>query len=205
MANTNAVKFGLSKAHYAVYDEAAATYGTPVPIPGAVSISISPEGSENTFYADNIAYFVSNANAGYSGDMEVAELPRQAYIDLLGQSEDSAGVLIEANEDVAKTFALLFEVSGNLREQRFVFYNCTLSRPSAEANTTEESITPTTDKLTIRMIPRPFDIDGEEKNVVKGSVTNEDATKDIYKGWYEEVHVPTNAAGDTQPDDAPSV
>ena len=186
----NAVKYGLSKAYYAVYDETAGTYAKPVPMPGAVNFTISPEGSESTFYADNVAYFVSNSNAGYSGDMEIALLEDQAYKDLLGQSEDAAGVLLEANEDIAKTFALLFEVSGNVNDQRFVFYNCTLSRPNSEANTKEETVTPTTDKLSIRMSPRKFTVNGEERNVVKGSVKNSAAGKAAYDAWYTDVHIP---------------
>ena len=63
----NKIKYGLSNVHYAKATIAAdnsATFGTPKPIKGAVSLSLSPEGDTNTFYADNIAYYVSAANNG---------------------------------------------------------------------------------------------------------------------------------------------
>ena len=46
MASTaNKVKFGLKNVHYAVLDETdgAASYGTPVAVPGAVNLNLSQQ------------------------------------------------------------------------------------------------------------------------------------------------------------------
>ena len=190
----NPVKFGLSKAYYAVYDESTKTYGTPVALPGAVSMTLTAEGDESTFYADNIAYFSQNVNAGYSGNLEVAEMPKQAFTDLLGQELDAHGVLVEGSEDKQKTFALLYEVEGNENNQRFAFYNCTLSRPDSSANTAKETIDPDTDTMKIRMIPRVIEWGSDTKNLVKASVTDATATKTQYDGWYTAVYMPTKAS-----------
>lgn len=190
----NSVKFGLSKAYYAVYNEAEGTYGTPVAMPGAKSMSISAEGDESSFYADNIVYYSTNTNAGYSGDFELAEAPESVYVDLLGQVKDANGVLLESTDDKQVTFALLYEVEGNVKNQRFVFYNCTLSRPDTEANTTEDTTEPDTDTLKVRMVSREVDYGTGKKNVVKGSVTDAEATKTIYDKWYDAVYMPTEAA-----------
>ena len=66
----NKVKYGLSNCYYAVYDETAGTYGTPVAMPGAVNLSLDQEGETNKFRADNIDYYVSISNNGYSGDLD---------------------------------------------------------------------------------------------------------------------------------------
>ena len=57
------VKFGISNVHYAILDGENNTYGTPVAIPGAVSLSLEPSGDTTPFYADNIQYFVAVANS----------------------------------------------------------------------------------------------------------------------------------------------
>lgn len=190
----NSVKFGLSKAYYAVYNEAEGTYGKPVAMPGAKSMSISAEGDESSFYADNIVYYSTNTNAGYSGDFELAEAPESVYVDLLGQVKDANGVLLESTDDKQVTFALLYEVEGNVKNQRFVFYNCTLSRPDTEANTTEDTTEPDTDTLKVRMVSREVGYGTGKKNVVKGSVTDAEATKAIYDKWYDNVYMPSGAA-----------
>ena len=194
MANEQAVQFGLSNVHYAIYDDTAGTYGTPKPLKGAVSLSISCEGDESTFYADNVAYYTTNSNAGYSGDLEIALLGDDARVDLLGYQKDAKGVLLESTDDVPHTFALLYEVQGNINTQRFVFYNCTLSRPETEANTKEDTVEPGTDTLEIRMISRNVEFGTDTLNLVKSSVKDVDATKTVYDAWYTTVYLPTKAS-----------
>lgn len=191
---TNAVKFGISKAYYAVYDEKEGTYGTPKPLPGAVSMSINREGDESSFYADNVVYYSMDTNSGYSGDFELAMAPESVYMDLLGQEKDDNGVLMESTDDLQTTFALLYEVSGNVNNQRFAFYNCTLSRPETEANTKQDTTDPDTDTLSIRMISREFEWGTGTKNTVKASVKDEEATKAIFDAWYTTVYTPTKAS-----------
>ena len=63
------VKFGISNVYYSVITETnnGITYATPVRLPGAVSFSADPEGESTPFYADNIVYYQSVSNQGYSG------------------------------------------------------------------------------------------------------------------------------------------
>ena len=195
MATTEqAVKFGLKNAYYALYDDTTGKYSTPKRLNGAVSLSISREGDESTFYADDIAYYSTNSNAGYSGEIEIATLKDEMRIDLLGQQTDANGVLLESTDDVPPTFALLYEVSGNINNQRFAFYNCTLSRPETEANTKEDTVEPDTDTLEIRMISRAFTYGTDTLNLVKGSVINTTETADTYNNWFTKVYEPTKAS-----------
>ena len=80
MANKkNKVKFNICNVHYAlitVGEEGTVSFGTPVPMPGAVSISMDPTGEPESFYADGIEYYVINNNQGYDGDLELALMVR---------------------------------------------------------------------------------------------------------------------------------
>ena len=68
----NKVKYNLKNTHYALltYDQNGnPVYGTPVAMPGSVSISLDASGEPENFYADGIAYYVINNNMGYEGDL----------------------------------------------------------------------------------------------------------------------------------------
>lgn len=102
---------GLCNVYYAVitgYDVLTKkyTYGTPIPIPGGVSVSFSASGDSNPFYADNIVYFDVKTNAGYEGDLEIALIPDSFRINVLGE-EEMDGMLVENSDAQGKEFALM--------------------------------------------------------------------------------------------------
>lgn len=71
----NKVKFNICNVHYAlitVNDDGEVTFGTPVAMPGAVSLSLEPNGEPSNFYADGYAYYTISNNMGYEGDLELA-------------------------------------------------------------------------------------------------------------------------------------
>ena len=93
MADTNKIKYGIKNVYYAVATIAAdnsATYGTPVALPGAVSLSLDPQGDTTPFYADNIIYYTSVANNGYEGDLELGNLFRQNLEEILATDRAKA-------------------------------------------------------------------------------------------------------------------
>ena len=194
MAETNRVLFGLSNVHYALWDEKSKKYGTPKAIKGAVSMSISREGDSSIFYADNVPYVSFQTNGGYSGDLNVAVVEDEVLIDLLGWEKDDHGMLIEDASAVAPTFALMYEVSSNTEPQRFVFYNCSVSRPENEANTKTDSTEPDTQTLNISMITRNFPYGSGTVDAVKGSITRSEENKTTYEGFMNEVLLPSMAA-----------
>lgn len=190
MADKNKVKFGLKNVHYAKITEGAGgaiTYGTPVAIPGAVNLSLSPEGETSNFAADdNAKYYNTSSNAGYSGDLEVAKFPDSFYTDIFGFTSDSqTGVIYEDAAVEPSKFALLFEFSGDANKTRHVMYYCTATRPAVSSGTTGDSKEPVTETSTITAAPLPADANGAQ--IVRGHCATGDAA---YADWYTAVVAP---------------
>lgn len=186
----NKVKYNLKNVHAAVLTATVAegvtsySYGTPKAIPGAVSISLDAEGESSPFYADGIVYFRSYANNGYSGDLEIALIPEWFRTEILKETLDANGVLVEkADTTESVKFALLFEFDGDERSIRHVLYNCSASRPSIESETKEETIEPGTETLSLTADPR-------EDGLVK-SRTGDTTDATTYANWYQAVYLPT--------------
>lgn len=158
---SNKVMFGLEKVHVAF--KTTEGYDTPTVIPGAVNLSLSAEGDTNIFYADNIAYFSMTSNNGYTGDLEMALIPDEVLAEMLGWEIDDNGMLIEVADGEQKEFALLFEVKGNEKNKRYVYYNCKASRPTQEYGTKGGTVEPNTQTLTVAITP----IEIGDKTVVK--------------------------------------
>ena len=187
MANkNNKVKFNLKNAHYAmltVDEDGNATYGTPVALPGAVSISLDANGEPENFYADGVAYYVINNNMGYDGDLELAMIPESFRVDALGEVQDDEKVLIENANTELSSFALLFEFDGDVRHIRHVLYNCSASRPGIEGKTNEENREVQTETLTIKATPLA-------SGVVKAK-TGDSTDATTYADWYKQVYMPS--------------
>lgn len=191
MAELSKVRFGIAKAYYAPIS--GDTYGTPVALPGAVSLTLNREGSDpETFWADNIAYYVTPAaNGGYTGTLTLAIVPDKFRQDILGEVADDNGMQVEISDAVGKSFALMYEVEGDADKKRYVFFNCTAQRVAGEANTKSDSTNPDTQELEFTAIGKDFTFGGETKNIVKGSA--EEAAS-AFAGWYASVPTPTKAA-----------
>lgn len=185
----NKVKYNLKNVHAAKLtknEDGTYIYATPQAIPGAVSISLDAEGDSSPFYADGIVYFRSTANNGYSGDLEIALIPEWFRTDILKETLDKNGVLVESSTVTEmEKFALLFEFDGDVRCIRHVLYNCTASRPSIESETKEDTIEPGTEKLSLTADPR-------EDGLVK-SRTGDSTSDATYTDWYKKVYIPVAA------------
>lgn len=181
----NKVKFGLKNVHYAkiTYGAGGAiTYATPVPFPGAVSLSLDPQGDTTEFYADDGLYYTGAANVGYKGSFEAALVPQGFKVDILGDVVDENDVLIEQVDQPVVHFALLFEIDGDVKARRVVLYDCSATRASVGSQTKNNSTTPQTESMTITVVPTA-------EGYVKGQTTDATA-KATYDAWYDAVTVP---------------
>lgn len=187
-ATVNKVKYGLSNCYYAVLNESAGTYGTPVALPGAVSLSLDQEGETNKFRADNIDYYTSISNSGYSGDLELALIPDSFLIDVMGEVKDStSGLQYELADAKPAAFALLFQFEGDVKNIRHVLYNCKATRPTIGSQTTDTTIEPVTETISITATARTMAVSGAQKAVVKGKCAYGDTA---YTNFFTAVQVP---------------
>ncbi len=186
----NKVKYGLCNVHYAKitkYDTETQkyTYDTPKPLPGAVSLSLDAEGSSDPFYADNIVYFQTVTNAGYSGDFELAMIPNDFRVDILGDTKDeTTGAIIENSDAVSSEFALMFQFEGDVSARRHVLWRCKADRPSLESQTKEDTTTPNTDTLALTIMAR------ENDHNIKSFIDNDETGAETYKDWFTKVWEP---------------
>lgn len=174
----NKVQFNLKNVHYAV--KTGATYGTPVPVPGAVNLNLSAEGDSTPFYADGMVYYQSVANNGYSGDLEIALVPIQMLKDIWGFAEDTNKVIVEDSNVEPAAFALLFQIDGDSTDSLYVMYSVTAQRPAIASATTEASKTPQTQSLSMSAIPN-------ESGKVMARTTAETAAS-VKENWFKSVY-----------------
>lgn len=197
MANKkNKVKFNIRNVHYAkltIAEDGAVSFATPVAMPGAVSLSLDPNGEPSTFYADGYAYYTISNNMGYEGDLELAMVPEHFRTEILKETLDTNKVLVEDASAQGEKFALLFEFDGDVKKIRHVLYCCTASRPGIESATNEDEIEVKTETLSLKASPLA-------NGYVKAR-TGDDTTEDVYTNWYKSVYM-SDAASASQPDAA---
>lgn len=143
----NKVQFGLKNVHYAILTISGGTptWDTPVAVPGAVTLTLDQNGSIDNFYADDIAYYVTASNQGYTGSLEMARFSDQMLEDIWGFSlGGTSKVLTEDSSVEPKAFALLYQIDGDADEQYYVIYNVTATRPGVGSTTITDTKEPQT-------------------------------------------------------------
>ena len=185
----NKVKYGLKKLYYSLItfaDGGAATFASPVAIPGAVDLSLSKNGDSYKFYADDGVYFEIADGDVYEGDLEMALIPDGFRTAVLNESTDSKNVMFEGATDEKKHFALLFEFTGDANAIRHVLYNCTAYETEVAGTTKGENVEVKTEKVHIKARALP------NGGYIKAKTgTSTDST--TYDGWYSNVYTYTAA------------
>lgn len=190
----NKVRFGLKNVHYAVLTEStdgtANTYATPVAVPGAVSLTMDSNVSEGSFYADNITYYKTFSNNGYTGELEFARVNDAMLADIFGMTTSQNNLLVEKAGVQPKPFALLFQIEGDTEAELNVLYRVVpTSKPSAGSETVAESIEPGTQSFEFEALPIVTGTE-DELGLVRAR-TKDTTTAGVKSAWFNAVTLPT--------------
>lgn len=191
------VVFGFKNVHYALFDPKTDKYGAVKAFKGAVSASLKAEGDSSDFWADDSKFATFTSNGGYTGTMEMAYADAAALTDLLGYEKDDNGAIIEFDDAVTPSVALMYEVSSNVSPDRFVFYDVQFGRPDIAANTKSDSTKPDTVTFNVTILPHEVDFGGVKRNAVVCHITNDPSdTKAAaaYATFMDNVYMPTKAS-----------
>lgn len=147
----NKVEFGISNLHVGTYTESngTVTLGTPYHQKGAVSFSPEESSEQNTFYADNIAYWSGYSGGSIEGDLEVAMFDDEFKTQFLGYRTLTNGGLANVKNATKPNVYIAFQVEGDAESRRVILYNCSLGAITREYNTIEESKEPATETIAV--------------------------------------------------------
>lgn len=191
----NKVRFGLKNVHYAVLTESTDgttnTYATPVAVPGAVSLTMDSNGTDGTFYADNVAYYKTFANNGYTGELEMARITDAMLKDVWGMTQDqTSGVIYEKTGVQPQPFALLFQIEGDQDEELNLLYRVVpTSKPSAGSQTVGEEVEPVTQTFEFEALPLVTG-PASQAGLIKAR-TSESTPAATKNAWFSSVLLPS--------------
>lgn len=189
MAKKNKVHYDLIDVHYAkleIQEDGTPVFSAPKKLPGSVSLETSAEGEQIVQRADGIDYYIDTSNNGYTGTLSILDVPSDFKVDCLGEYVDEVtGILVENADASQNPFALLFGFKGDAFNRRYVFYNCSASRPGVSGENKENQREPDMDEMEFKASPL-------YNGVVKG-VANEKTPVETYNAWYDQVILPGQA------------
>ena len=158
--------------------------------PGLQSMDMQAEGDISKIRADGIDYIIIASNNGYTGTLNFVKISDQFRQDCLAETVDiTTGIQYEDADATPDPFALMGEFKGDTEGIRFIYYNCTASRPNQTGENKDNMREPDTESLSLQASPLPCVIDGTEKNIVRGGVTKS-ANAATYNQWFSKVCLP---------------
>lgn len=172
-------------------DKATLTYEAPFKVAPAVSASISPNTSDDAFYADDIALVSNQTVSSITIELETADIKDEVIAKLLGLEVDTNGVVLDNSSKVAPKVALGFRsLKSNGKYKYVVLYKGSFGIGEDEYQTKEDSISFQTSKLSGTFLPTIHD--GNWRASV-----NEDSAgiqPTVIENWFTKVYGATAVA-----------
>lgn len=184
------VRYGISDIHYALLNEDDGTYGNLKAVPGAAKLTLTPKGNSNTVYYDNVPFESFEANGGYDLSLELANLPDDVLVDLLGYKRDINGVIYEPVNVKPVYAAFLWQFDGSKIDKRGELFKVKFARPTEEANTKTDTVNPDNTTLTGSALAHEVTIGSVKESIVKASANNSGEQHKAFDAWFTKVYLP---------------
>lgn len=166
---SNKVTFGVSNlrvGEYNVDSTGSVTLGTPYALPGTVNISLDADSEESKFYADNVVYWTSYNDNGYTGSIENAVFPDSFKTRFMNYIALADGGIAQVKGQQNKPVYIMFQAEGDAEQRRGIFYNVSLGQIGHEWATTTDTTEPATETL-------PITVNGDNKTgIIRAAYTN---------------------------------
>lgn len=163
MAQQDTVRIGLSNLTAFLLKTDTAnnlTYGAPFRVAAAVSASISPETSDDSFYGDDIALISNRTISAITLELETTDIPDDVQAKLLGLEIDQNGVVHDNINAQAPEVALAFRsLKSNGKYKYVVLYRGSFGVSDDEYQTREASPTYQTTSISGTFLPTVFNGD----------------------------------------------
>lgn len=197
MAQQDTIRIGLSNlVAFTLKTDTTGTlaYGVPFRIAPAVSASITPESSDDSFYADDIALISNRTISSITVELETADIPDEVQAKLLGLQIDEKGVLHDNINAQPPQVALAFRsLKSNGKYKYVILYKGAFGVGEDEYQTKEESATFQTTSITATFLPTVNNGDWRV-SINEDSPSADQATIDA---WFTDVYGSTST--DTEP------
>jgi len=155
------VQIGLSDLHYAILQSdttSAATYETPVRIPGVITANINPNSSTDTLFADDGPSETAATLGQIELELSVSDLPLDVQAALLGHTLDANGILVRKANDVPPWVAVGFKSLKSNGKYRFLWLlKGKFSVPELNHETKGDSINFQAPTINANFVQRDFD------------------------------------------------
>lgn len=153
---SNKVTFGLKNVHYSlatVDSEGIWSFDAPIRLIGAQEITTEAIGGSSQVYADDKVIATLVSNAGTTVTLKFTEIDDNFKKDIFGFKTDSNGNLVEVINGEIKTFALGYEIQGDVKARRIWYFLCTATPVGDASKSKTDSIEANSVSLTITARP----------------------------------------------------
>ena len=177
----NTITFGLENVHWGKVTKSSTgtiTYTKPEKMAGAVDLELNPVSTEIKLKADNIDYYVSESNEGYTGKMTFYNVT-ESFSEYVNGLENKGDLTVEKSTSQSNPIALLFQMEGDKHATRFCLPQVVVKRPKFGTKT-KNGADVNTVELEFTASPRSTDKAIRYK-------TNLNTSDEVYNKFFDEV------------------